>query len=154
MKLLLYFLPFLLLGTCTEYVAEPYDPRLPIYSTEGRNVMGAYVNGSPLVQIDDLGDNLSSQVIEDTVYFNFGFQLRFKFVDEAIANATNPFSVLEGNEYQFNEQYQVSLDGEPAIEGKIQFVDTPANYLSGTFYFTTENSEVTNGRFDYTYFEN
>ena len=152
------FCSLLLLGTCTEFVAEPYDPRLPVYSTNGRNTMGAYVNNNPVTDIRRSCDvdascaaGLDYRVIDDSIFFDFGFHFEFHLVNEEFDNDSSGIERLKGATYQLNDESVALHENEESIEGKIEFVETNANFLSGTFYFRTEHYEVTNGRFDYVY---
>lgn len=164
MKTLLY-LPFILLffQSCdnTTFVAEPFDPRLPVYSSEGRNTMGAYVNGEIVKDIDDscsltygCHPKLYESKIVDTVRFDFGFSFHFKLVDDEFSEVEDALPFARGKIYTFGAENSASYHGENAIEGIIRFDNSGGNIISGTFYFITDTYEVTSGRFDYMYEDN
>lgn len=150
MKYLYLLLIFVLFLSCREeFVGEPYDPRMPVVSSLGRNVSGAYVNGVPNVTVRNVYSSFSGEAREDSLYFSLGHPFDFKIVDENINDTVN-FDILQGRTFDLSDLSRAYYNGNQSVEGIIRFNHSPS-VLSGTFYFHTNESRITGGRFDYSY---
>lgn len=175
---------FVFLTSCKNkntFLAEPYDPRLPILSMQGNNMLGCYVNEKPYIspRVSQRRENASlRKTSQDSIAFShFILPVENKDTIWSLNNLTLRFVVpiqdtQNGTPIDKNDLIQYlggksfSLDGQNAKvyvrsknfpqKGNIQFLMTPDNILAGTFYFEIKDStsvtKFTSGRFDFSRF--
>lgn len=163
------------------FLAEPYDPRLPILSMQGNNMLGCYVNEKPYIspRVSQRRENASlRKIAQDSIEFShFILPMENKDTIWSLNNLTLKFilpiqDTQNGTPMNKNDLIQYlggksfSLDGQNAKvsvrskyypqKGNIQFLVTKGNILAGTFYFEIQDStsvtKFTSGRFDFSRF--
>ncbi|MBV5311735.1 MAG: hypothetical protein JZU47_00480 [Prolixibacteraceae bacterium] len=173
-----FFIVFLqILGGC-EYVGDPIDPRLPMYSTTGENFAGAYINKD--IWMSEVPFLFSKSVRPTFTHFTSNDSLVLKFFGTSINDYDIEFHLKSLNINNYSElpklnNQKITLDGKQNAAallndslvysggmGQIYFTNSVASdspyiiNVSGTFGFHVYDAdkkqiEVTFGRFDFTF---
>jgi hypothetical protein len=163
---------FLVLGSCeSEWINDPIDPRLPMYTEDGNNVAGAFVNGrlwearkgglfstsDPFrLYYDSNGDSLTIE-IDDIVFVLYDLDMKNVRGLKSYAGRKFPLGP-DANDVYFGSSSGEYRNCETSGIGQfylryVKITDSKM-IVSGTFSFTVDSPgcnkvEVTHGRFDF-----
>lgn len=181
-----FFLPvfcMLFLGQCNKatFIAEPYDSRLPIFTEQGYNISGCYINDTAYrspsfctsnncYELTKVSNNqLRFSIIgltNPTSRQNTPKQINFYLTTDKAINEKLKIETLKGKTFSldnsnksyatFTNKHDLSPDDLKSFKGKILFVNSEHEILAGTFYFEIQDStsvtKFTSGRFDFSRF--
>lgn len=169
------------LGKCNQatFIAEPYDSRLPIFTEEGYNLGGCYINdiayrspqfceSNKCYELKKEGENqlrFSIIGLQDPVtipslpakQINFYLTTDEKINDtlkiEALKGKTFSLDSMQNSYATFTDKYKITPNDFKSFKGKITFTSPEREILAGTFYFEIQDStkvtKFTSGRFDF-----
>lgn len=168
-KLVLPF--FVVMLSCgSEWISDPIDPRLPMYTENGNNVAGAFVNGV-LWEARDGGSLLQDYSIPRFDYFTDEDSLVIEFKDIVFVLQNIEIENIDGLASYAGRKFSIESGSNGVYFGGLEYRDCEVSgigqfylrtvknkksgmIMAGTFSFTIDHPncgriEVTHGRFDF-----